>query len=278
MMSLLDEYLTYLRAERKSRRTVDERAYYLRGADFDLQQLCGVGLEEASSTEIARYMAEYGNHWRPWTACTYYTHLNAFYRWAVDRDEPYLLFNPMRRIAKPKTPHTVAEPATTQDITIALAMSSGQWHTIILLAAYGSLRCADIYYLDRRDVTQESIRVRGGKGGKDAVLPCHPLIWAQMAPLSPGWVVRDPRPSSEQALSASARRYFDRLGLRRLHLHGMRHWYATSLLQAGVDVRAVQTLMRHSNLATTAGYLHVTDAQRSSAIATLPVLTPGEAA
>jgi len=272
-MSLIDEYLAYLRVGKKSPKTIRARENFLRGIDYDLIEMFGLGIEEVSDGEIVAWMDTYGRRWKPWTASTYYNHLNSFYKWATRGRDPRLLFNPCDDIDRPPTPKDVAEPATTEDISIALAMSTGQWRTIVLLATYGSLRCADIYWLDRGDVSLAGIRIRNGKGGKQAILPCHDLIWDAVEPLSPGWVVRDPRPSSPEALSRDAGRYFRRLGLPKLHLHAMRHWYATGLLLGGVDIRAVQTLMRHAKLETTAGYLHVTEGQRRDAITALPLLT-----
>jgi integrase/recombinase XerD len=52
--------------------------------------------------------------------------------------------------------------------------------------------------------------------------------------------------------------------------HGLRHWYATELVRAGVPLTTVQRLMRHESLATTQRYVAVADDAPARALALLP--------
>ena len=56
--------------------------------------------------------------------------------------------------------------------------------------------------------------------------------------------------------------------------HRMRHWYGTNLVASGADLGTAQTLLRHSNLASTAIYPQVVDETRVEAIDRLDPLGP----
>ncbi|MCH2136120.1 MAG: tyrosine recombinase [Phycisphaerales bacterium] len=65
------------------------------------------------------------------------------------------------------------------------------------------------------------------------------------------------RPLTRVAVWQIVRRYADRAGLGDVHPHMLRHSFATHLLQGGADLRVVQELLGHSNVATTQVYTHV---------------------
>ena len=111
-----------------------------------------------------------------------------------------------------------------------------------------------------------------GKGEKEAVLPVHAEILALVPDYSEsGYWFPSPYGAHIQAdsLSAAVSRFFHDLGIKG-SIHRVRHNFGTDLVEAGVDLRTVQELMRHSSLATTEGYTLVTGDRLSAALDRLP--------
>lgn len=258
-----------------SERTVTDRGIVLRRLDQDLP----MGLEEAVIEEIEAWLAQFRCNQ---TKATYYGHITGFYAWACGGDDPYLSFNPAASLRRPRVGAGVPSPVSDDELADVLTRADNPFRTWLLLAAYAGLRPLEIARLDRRDVTEETITIRSGKGGKNALLPTHPLIWAAVRDLPPGRIVRNSggNPVRANYISATLGEYLRR----RLHVFGvgcrrLRHWYATTTLRNTHDLRIVQEVMRHSSPATTAIYTQITDGQRRSAVRSLPVLgAPEESA
>ncbi len=149
----------------------------------------------------------------------------------------------------------------------------------LLELLYGSgLRVAEAQALDVADLDPYSRTVRvHGKGGKERIVP---LTGAALALLESLLAARGlapgPGPGGRRAVFVNARGA--RLSVRTMHRiarrhlppsgerggaspHALRHSFATHLLDAGADLRAVQELLGHARLSTTAVYTHVTRAR-----------------
>lgn len=133
-----------------------------------------------------------------------------------------------------------------------------------------SLEISDI------DSGRMMIHVHRGKGAKDRYVPLPP---STLAVLRTQWVShRNPRlifpalghsrqeaPRAENHMSISSvqdamrdAKQRARIHKRGVSVHTLRHSYATHLLEAGVNLRAIQGFLGHSSLETTMVYLHLT--------------------
>jgi site-specific recombinase XerD len=118
------------------------------------------------------------------------------------------------------------------------------------------------------DSVRMVIRVEQGKGGKDRTVMLSAQLlrilrtyWRLARPkhwLFPG---RDEsKPLDVQVLHAACRSASAAIGLaKRVTVHTLRHSFATHLLESGTDIRIIQVLLGHANLASTARYTQVSN-------------------
>lgn len=64
-----------------------------------------------------------------------------------------------------------------------------------------------------------------------------------------------------------------RAGIENFRFHDLRHTFASKLVMAGVDIRAVQELMGHKSITMTMKYSHLSDAHLREAVKRLEVGT-----
>jgi integrase/recombinase XerD len=144
---------------------------------------------------------------------------------------------------------------------------------------YGAgLRVGEAVGLDKGGVDLDQRLVRTiGKGGKERVVPVgRQAVEALRRYLARGRPYLDRRHRPELFLNAQGggltragaflilRKLAEKAGLEpeRVHPHLLRHSFATHLLEGGADLRSVQEMLGHADLATTELYTHVTDRRR----------------
>lgn len=157
-------------------------------------------------------------------------------------------------------------------------------HRAILATMYGAgLRVSEVVGLKVSDLDRERrvIWVRGGKGHKDRqVMLAEPLrevlaaYWRWKRPTD--WLFPSAKPGcpiARNSVFQACRKAARRAGITKpVHPHSLRHAFATHLLEDGVNLVVIQTLLGHAHLRTTAGYLHLSDSAVRSTRSPLELL------
>jgi integrase/recombinase XerD len=215
------------------------------------------------------------------TAARRRSSVRQFYRFALA--EGWRTDDPSRRLDAPKQGRPLPKSLSRDEIDRLLAAAAardaaaGLRLVALVEMAYASgLRVSELLGLKveavRRDPAYLIVR---GKGGKERLAPLNP---AARAALKAWLTARDARrkpetpdspwlfPSSGRSGHLTPRRFAQLLdeaavaaGLdpARVSPHVLRHAFATHLLEGGADLRVVQTLLGHADIATTQIYTHV---------------------
>ena len=267
-LTLLEEWEIYMRGEGRSDRTISEMLGLMRRLEY----FAGCRLEAVRPLDIARFLGR--KRLNQNSRAAYYTYIHSFYRW-WERNGGV---NTAATVRRPKAPKGVPRPITTEQLEGLLAVRMNRrTRVMILLAAYAGLRVHEIAKVRGEDVdpTAGTLRVMG-KGNKTSVLPLHPALAeaARGMPLQGWWFPGNSRrkglPILPRGVCDIIGQAMDRAGIPGGTAHRLRHWYGTTLVSGGTDLRATQTLMRHEQLNTTARYVLVSDAKLGEAINRLP--------
>jgi integrase/recombinase XerD len=195
--------------------------------------------------------------------------------------------NPAAEIDPPRRPRRLPRtlsPGEAERLVEAAAGTTPRAlrdHALVELLYGAGLRVSEAVGLDRGGVDLDQRLVRSlGKGDKERVVPIgRSATEALRRYLARGRPHLDRCHRTELFLNAQGgpltragaflilRRLAEKAGLEsgRVHPHLLRHSFATHLLEGGADLRSVQEMLGHADLATTELYTHVTDRRRREA-------------
>lgn len=208
-----------------------------------------------------------------------------FYRFALE--EGWRTDDPSRRLQAPRLGRPLPKVLSRDDLE-RLLQAAGEGDRrgaerlvcLIELAYASGLRVSELLAVKLEQVAQDPayLTVRG-KGGKERLAPLNAsarsTIRAWLAlrepPQSP-WLF----PSRGKVGHLTPRRFDQLLKAAALRAglspagispHVLRHAFATHLLEGGVDLRVLQTLLGHADIATTQIYTHVTSERLHEVVA-----------
>lgn len=206
--------------------------------------------------------------------------LRAFFRWAVLHD--LMEVDPIDDLAIPKLDRPLPKVLKVNHVALLCDVPPGDTpdglrDRAILELLYGSgLRVGELCGLDIEDLDLSGQRVRvTGKGRKQRQVPvgdaCAAALRCYLESGRPALLAKHPDGHDRFALFLNSRgnrlgprgvrermkRYAIEGELPSVSPHGLRHSFATHLLDGGADLRTVQELLGHENLATTQIYTHV---------------------
>ena len=287
------EYLAYLRVEKGMRPATCEA--YARDLEQFAEQLekRGVLLVTAADTDVSGFMAHLrGNQVDARSIARKLSCLRGFYRWLlldkrIDHDPTVTIETPASWKVLPKS-LAESEVAGMLDRAAASALNPGaesevrsreaaalplRDHAILELLYAGGLRVGEIVSLGEEDLHLDQARAQvRGKGDKERIVPL-----GRRAVEALDEYVKRGRPAlargrMQRALFLSVRgRALTRQWVwemvraasssdassRKASPHMLRHSCATHMVEHGADLRSVQRLLGHADIATTQVYTHV---------------------
>lgn len=286
LSSVLHTYLEYLRVERQlSAHTLSNYQRHLQALIEWLQEKQIQDWSELNNPLVRQWAHTLRKHkdTSPRTISTKMSALRSFADWLVIRG--ILAANPARGVALPKLGRPLPKNLDVDQVHQLLNITDEsdplvvRDRAIMELFYSTGMRLSELVALDLNDLDMTSRQVRViGKGNKERILPVGRLALE--------WLEKWLRTRTafllegETALFLSSRKRritarmveirIEQWGQKQtlnshVHPHKLRHSFATHMLESSGDLRAVQELLGHANLATTQIYTHL-DFQHLAAV------------
>lgn len=272
----IEDYLRHLREIRRaSPHTLEATRRDLAG----FRAFCdsrGVAVERADVHAVRGYVASRGREGlNPASVQRELSSLRGWFRHLIRLGQ--LDVNPAADVRGPKRQRRLPNPVAAEDLNNALQRSPEddplqlRDHAIAELLYSSGLRLSELRGLDLSHFADDRSEVRVlGKGRKERIVPVGKPARAALATWLKARGMIAARGETAVFVSRSGGRIAPRDIQRRLaawalrsglpdhlHPHKLRHSFATHLLEASGDLRAVQELLGHSSLSTTQIYTHL---------------------
>ena len=253
----------------------------------------GRDLADASAEDVEAYFAALGARGlAPATASRRRASLRQFYRFVLG--EAWRQDDPSRRVDAPRKGRPLPKVLSREEVDALIAAAGARdgaqglrLACMVELIYASGLRVSELTALPLAALARDpAYLIVKGKGGKERLAPLNAAarqavrayLDVRKAFLPPGdaanpWLF----PSRGKARRLTPRRFAQMLdeaaagaGIdpARVSPHVLRHAFATHLLEGGADLRVVQTLLGHADIATTQIYTHVAGDRLAEVVAT----------
>lgn len=275
---IVSRYRRYLKLEKGySANTLDA---YMRDVDKLLRYLAveqvdvlDVKLEDLE--HFAAFISDLGIG--PRSLARILSGVRQFYRFLVI--DGYLEVDPTELLESPKQPDHLPEVLSTAEVDLleqAIDLSKWEGHrnrAIIEVLFSCGLRVSELINLKLSNlyIEEQYIRVMG-KGSKERLVPISPRALDELSYWFADRNVMKIKPGEEDYVFLNRRgqhltrtmilimikRYAVEAGIKKtISPHTLRHSFATSLLEGGADLRAIQAMLGHESIGTTEIYTHI---------------------
>ncbi|MBK8568064.1 MAG: tyrosine-type recombinase/integrase [Saprospiraceae bacterium] len=171
-------------------------------------------------------------------------------------------------IPRPKKPSILPKAIHAEDIKKLLEATTNRKHNIMLKLCYGmGLRVSEIVNLKITDIDSKNMQVfiERGKGKKDRYVNLPTTILEQLRAYfleyKPKKYLFEGQYGDQYSTRSAQKVFSEALKKAKINkevgIHGLRHSFATHLLEAGTDVTFIQELLGHKDIKTTLRYTHV---------------------
>jgi site-specific recombinase XerD len=246
-------------------------------------RLKGLRVTQAKPSTISEYIhylnAKNGGVLAPATVSRRLSVLSAFYEFLRNNSDGNIR-NPVTRVKRPRIDNEL--PRAVEDnalVTLVDGITDVRDRAIVLLFVYSGLRLSELCQLNKntilsrmRKTPEGSVQYFGtgevmGKGRKRRQFMVGPTALQALGEYIKESRTKDDNPAlflSERRQRISCRnvqdvldRWCKRLGVPHIHVHQLRHSFATRNVNAGMTAAVLQELMGHSSLSTTQRYFRI---------------------
>lgn len=178
--------------------------------------------------------------------------------------------DPTLKIKRPKNEKKIPIVLTKQEISDLINTPENSKSKLMIQLLYSSgLRVSELVNLKSTDIDfSENIGwVRSGKGKKDRMFIISKKLSKKLEKFikkNSDWkyIFSKENPLTTRNIQKIVQKTAKKAGINKhVHVHTIRHSFATHLLESGVDIAKIQKLLGHSALTTTQIYLHISSVE-----------------